>query len=162
MSIFANYCSVTVVTHKSNCANVTDRCILSSQKRLVSLAQPVLKNLSGVIPVHESAQNAHPGSVLELRNSVRFPVRMKVQIQTAQGSEDAETINVSASGVLLACSRILDAGSAIEVEMIMPSTALGTPDDVRVRCRGRVVRSYRKGPARVEVATVIDNYEMLS
>lgn len=113
--------------------------------------------------MHESAQkSAHPGSVLELRNSVRFPVRMKVQIQTAQGSEDAETINVSASGVLLACSRVLDAGSAIEVEMIMPSTALGTPEDVRVRCRGRVVRSYRKGPARVEVATVIDNYEMLS
>ena len=120
-------------------------------------------NLIGVIPVHESApKSAHPGSVLELRNSVRFPVRMKVQIQTAQGSEEAETINVSASGVLLACSRVLDAGSAIEVEMIMPSTALGTPEDVRVRCRGRVVRSYRKGPARVEVATVIDNYEMLS
>lgn len=102
------------------------------------------------------------GSLMELRASVRFPVRIKVQIQTAQGKEDAETINVSASGVLLAFSRALDAGSAIEVDMIMPSSTLGTPQDVRVRCQGRVIRSYRKGPAQVEIATVIDHYEMLS
>ncbi len=102
------------------------------------------------------------GSLLELRASVRFPVRMKVQIQTANGKEDAETINVSASGVLLAFSRVLDAGSVIEVDMIMPSTTLGTAEDVRVHCHGRVIRSYRKSPTQVEVATVIDNYEMLS
>ncbi len=103
-----------------------------------------------------------PGSLLELRASVRFPVRIKVQIQTANGREDAETINVSASGVLFAFSRALDAGSAIEVDMIMPSSTLGTPQDIRVHCHGRVIRSYIKGPTQVEVATVIDNYEMLS
>ena len=102
------------------------------------------------------------GSLMELRASVRFPVRMRVQIQTASGKEDAETINVSASGVLFAFSRVLDAGSTIEVDMIMPSTTLGTPQDVRVHCQGRVIRSYKKGPAQVEVATVIDHYEMLS
>jgi hypothetical protein len=106
--------------------------------------------------------SAELGSPLELRASVRFPVRMKVQIQTALGKEDAETINVSASGVLFAFSRVLEAGSAIEVEMIMPSQTLGTPQDVRVHCHGRVIRSYRKGPTQVEVATVIDNYEMIS
>ena len=99
---------------------------------------------------------------MELRASVRFPVRMKVQIHTSNGREDAETINVSASGVLLAFTRMLDAGSAIEVEMIMPSNTLGTPQDVRLHCQGRVIRSYRKGPTQVEVATVIDSYEMLS
>jgi len=87
---------------------------------------------------------------------------MKVQVHTSNGREDAETINVSASGVLLAFTRMLDAGSAIEVEMIMPSNALGTPQDVRLHCQGRVIRSYRKGPTQVEVATVIDSYEMLS
>lgn len=113
--------------------------------------------------MHEPVQkNVHSDSVLELRNSVRFPVRMKVKIQTEKGEEDAETINVSASGLLLAFSRILDAGSAIEVEMIMPSATLGTSEDVRVHCCGRVIRSYRKSPEHVEVATVIDNYEMLS
>lgn len=102
------------------------------------------------------------GSLMELRASVRFPVRMRVQIQTANGMENAETINVSASGVLFAFSRPLDAGSSIEVDMIMPSTTLGTPQDVRVHCQGRVVRSYKKSPEMVEVATVIDHYEMLS
>ncbi len=102
------------------------------------------------------------GSLLELRASVRFPVRMKVQIQTVNGKEDAETINVSASGVLFAFSRPLDAGSAIEVDMIMPSNTLGTSHDVRLHCQGRVIRSYRKGPVQVEIATVIDSYEMLS
>jgi hypothetical protein len=109
-----------------------------------------------------AASSADSGSLMELRASVRFPVRMKVQIQTANGIEDAETINVSASGVLLAFSRVLDAGSVIEVDMIMPSSALGTPQDVRVHCQGRVIRSYRKSATHVEVATVIDNYEMLS
>ena len=48
--------------------------------------------------MHEPVQkNVHSDSVLELRNSVRFPVRMKVKIQTEKGEEDAETINVSAS-----------------------------------------------------------------
>jgi hypothetical protein len=115
--------------------------------------------------VHEPVQknaHTHSGSVLELRNSVRFPVRMKVKIQTEKGEEEAETINVSATGLLLSFSRILEAGSSIEVEMIMPSATLGTSEDVRVHCCGRVIRSYRRSPEQVEVATVIDNYEMLS
>jgi hypothetical protein len=87
---------------------------------------------------------------------------MKVKIQTEKGEEEAETINVSATGLLLSFSRILEAGSSIEVEMIMPSATLGTSDDVRVHCCGRVIRSYRRSPEQVEVATVIDNYEMLS
>ena len=44
MSIFDNYRGVTEVTHNSNCANVTNRCILSLQKRLVFRALPVLEN----------------------------------------------------------------------------------------------------------------------
>jgi hypothetical protein len=122
----------------------------------------VLETSNGAIQVQEAGNSMGPGSLLELRASVRFPVRMKVQIQTAIGKEDAETINVSASGVLFAFSRVLDAGSSIEVDMIMPSSTLGTAQDVRVHCLGRVIRSYRKSPTQVEVATVIDNYEMLS
>lgn len=118
---------------------------------------------NGVTPMQKSAgTSVDSGSPVELRASVRFPVRMKIQIQTATGKEEAETINVSASGLLFSFSRVLDAGSAIEIEMIMPSQTLGTPQDVRVHCHGRVIRSYRKGPAQVEVATVIDNYEMIS
>jgi hypothetical protein len=100
--------------------------------------------------------------LMELRASVRFPVRMSVKILTDQGREDAETVNVSASGVLLAFSRMLEAGSSIEIEMIMPSNIMGTSQDVVVYCHGRVIRSYRKSPTLVEVATVIDNYQIMS
>lgn len=106
---------------------------------------------------------AASNSLIELRTSVRFPVRMHVKIQTANGEkEDAETINVSASGLLLAFSRVLEEGSAIEVEMVMPSQAMGTLQDVVVHCQGRVIRSYRKSNTQVEVATVIDTYRMIS
>ncbi|HET9086518.1 MAG TPA: PilZ domain-containing protein [Acidobacteriaceae bacterium] len=99
---------------------------------------------------------------MELRASVRFPVRMSVKIQTDTGRETAETVNVSASGVLLAFSRVLDAGSPIEIEMIMPSNTMGTSQDVVVYCHGRVIRSYRKSSTLVEVATVIDTYQIIS
>lgn len=98
---------------------------------------------------------------MELRASVRFPVRMQVRIDTAFGREEAETVNVSASGVLLSCSRVHHPGSPIEIEMIMPSHTMGTAQDVVVHCHGRVVRSYIKSPTNVEVATVIDNYEII-
>lgn len=123
----------------------------------------VLKRQDGATPMHSSGGGSvDAGSPIELRASVRFPVRMKVQIQTADGKEEAETINVSANGLLFAFSRVLEPGSAVDVEMVMPSRALGTPQDVRVHCHCRVIRSYRKGPTLVEIATVIDNYEMIS
>jgi len=109
-----------------------------------------------------SSNGMDSGSLLELRASVRFPVRMRVQVYTDHGREEAETINVSASGVLLSFHRVLDAGCAIQIDMIMPSNTLGTPQDVRLHCQGRVIRSYLRGPTQVEVATVIDSYEMLS
>jgi hypothetical protein len=121
------------------------------------------KPITGVARVNGPGDNdLGTSSLMELRASVRFPVRMKVQIETAVGKEEAETINVSASGVLLAFSRALDAGSAIQVDMIMPSSRLGTPQDIRVHCQGRVIRSYIKSSTLVEIATVIDNYEMVS
>lgn len=101
-------------------------------------------------------------SLVELRASVRFPMRLPIKVRAGRGTEVAETVNVSASGVLFTFSRSLDAGSIIEVEMTMPAQTLGTPQDVVVQCQGRVVRSYPKGPSRVEVATVIDEYQMLS
>ncbi|MHB8301373.1 MAG: PilZ domain-containing protein [Acidobacteriaceae bacterium] len=99
---------------------------------------------------------------MELRTSVRFPVRMPVKINTASGREDAETVNVSASGILLAFSRSLDLGATIEIEMIMPSRTMGTSQDVVVHCHGRVIRCYPKDASQVEVATVIDNYQIVS
>lgn len=140
---------------------VPNRCILNQQPGEGDLS--ALKPKDGTAPEHGLGEtSAVAGSLMELRASVRFPVRMQIKIQTERGKEDAETINVSASGVLFAFSRPLDAGSIIEVEMIMPSNTMGTPQDVVVHCQGRVIRSYRKSPTQVEIATVIDNYRMIS
>lgn len=112
---------------------------------------------------HAAAVHAAKGNPLvELRASVRFPVRMKIHIKTDQGLEPAETINVSASGVLFVFPRPLDPDMLVEVDMIMPSQTMGMPQDVVVHCNGRVIRSYRKSDTQVEVAVVIDNYQMLS
>ena len=46
LPIFSNNYSVTIVTLKSNCANVTYPCMLSSQKRLVERALSALDKLS--------------------------------------------------------------------------------------------------------------------
>jgi hypothetical protein len=107
-------------------------------------------------------QVARANSLVELRASVRFPVRMKIQIKTDRGLEPAETVNVSASGVLFVFPRPLDPDTKIEVDMIMPSQTMGIPQDVVVHCNGRVIRSYRKSDTHVEIAVVIDNYQMIS
>lgn len=106
-----------------------------------------------------SAQEA--GSLTELRTAVRFPVRLPVQIMAGRGEESAETINISASGMLFAFERCLDKGSAIEFDLKMPAGALGMEKDVVVHCVGRVIRCFRKGETTAEIAAVIDRYRML-
>ena len=100
--------------------------------------------------------------VNELRTAVRFPVRLPVQIKADRGDEQAETINISASGMLFAFERCLEAGSPIEFNLKMPAGSLGTDRDVVVHCVGRVIRCYRKGETDAEIAAVIDRYQMLS
>ncbi|HEX4020686.1 MAG TPA: PilZ domain-containing protein [Acidobacteriaceae bacterium] len=114
-----------------------------------------------------SDQETGPGlegksQVTELRTAVRFPMRLPVQIKADRGEEQAETINVSASGMLFAFERCLEMGSPIEFDLKMPAGSLGTEKDVVVHCVGRVVRCYRKGETDAEIAAVIDRYQMLS
>ncbi|MGC9292419.1 MAG: PilZ domain-containing protein [Acidobacteriaceae bacterium] len=111
----------------------------------------------GAAPASE-AEDQSP----ELRTAVRFPVQVPVQVKTDHGSEQAVTINVSACGMLFAYNRRLEAGSPIEWDLQMPAGTLGTEKDVVVHCVGRVVRCYQKGGAEVEIAAVIDRYQMLT
>jgi len=106
--------------------------------------------------------STEPISPTELRTAVRFPVRLPVQIQADRGVESAETINISASGMLFAFERCLAKGSPIEFDLKMPAGSLGMEKDVVVHCVGRVIRCFRKGEADAEIAAVIDRYQMLS
>lgn len=111
----------------------------------------------GALPEQEKVDQAQ-----ELRTAVRFPIQVPVQLKTDGGSTQAKSINVSACGMLFTYNRCLDAGTPIEWDLKMPAGALGTENDVVVHCVGRVVRNYRKGAVEVEIAAVIDRYQMLS
>jgi hypothetical protein len=78
----------------------------------------------------------------------------------SSGKEEfaARTRNVSASGVLFELDRALHVGLEIHFSLRMPGAVLGTPHDVLVHCRGRVVRCSMSQTQYLAAAT-IDEYQ---
>lgn len=97
--------------------------------------------------------------VSELRGSVRFPIRLPVELHGEYETRPAETLNISAGGVLLVVAGQFDIGARIDFSIAMPAAVLGTPHDVSVNCVGRVVRCERNGESS-SVAAVIDEYRI--
>jgi hypothetical protein len=94
----------------------------------------------------------------EMRNSVRFPLRLPVALRTEEQKVQAQTQNISAGGVLFEVEQDLPVGSTIEFTIAMPAEILGLGKDVLVNCVGRVVRCFPEGDGRA-VAAVIDDYK---
>ena len=88
---------------------------------------------------------------------MRFPLNLPVVLSTGDGEVAALTRNISASGVLFALDRDLPVGSDIRFSMRMPHAVLGTPHDVLVHCKGRVVRCSSSHKEHLAAAT-IDEY----
>jgi hypothetical protein len=84
-------------------------------------------------------------------------LRLPVVLYTIDQEFAAATVNVSASGVLFETDRKLLTGTSIGFQMQMPGNILGTPRDVLVHCRGRVVRCYAS-QAEYHTAATIDEY----
>jgi hypothetical protein len=93
----------------------------------------------------------------EVRCAVRFPLALPVVLSTADGDIAALTRNISASGVLFVLDRALRVGLEIQFSMRMPRAVLGTPHDVLVHCKGRVVRCSSSHKEHLAAAT-IDEY----
>jgi hypothetical protein len=94
-----------------------------------------------------------------LRSSVRFPLKLPVEVKTESAQElNAETANISSGGVLFHVDAEMSVGSVIEFSISMPASVLGTAKDVRVKCSGRVVRCDVDGERRA-VAAIIDDYD---
>lgn len=98
--------------------------------------------------------------VQEVRCAVRFPLTLPVVIQAGRHEHTALTRNVSASGVLFEMTGPLNVGQGITFSLRMPGAVLGTPHDVLVDCRGRVVRCS-KSQAQSQVAATIDEYQFV-
>ena len=70
----------------------------------------------------------------------------------------AETTDISAGGVLFYVDADVAVGSTVNFNISMPASVLGTPQDVMVRCVGRVIRSSEEN-GRKAVAAIIDEYK---
>jgi c-di-GMP-binding flagellar brake protein YcgR len=97
---------------------------------------------------------SHP----DLRNAVRFPLHLQVTLKTATEEHRAETIDISAGGILFRTETAVEVGSVVEFTVAMPGKVLGSNRDVLVKCQGRVVRSNEE-PIGRSVAVVIDEYK---
>lgn len=93
----------------------------------------------------------------ELRSSVRFPLKLPVEVRAEHSGVAGETEDISAGGVLFYMDAALEIGSIIEFSISMPAGVLGTATDVIVKCTGRVVRCSKQGD-KTAVAAVIDEY----
>ena len=94
----------------------------------------------------------------ELRSAVRFPIKLPVALNSQQSAMAvAETQDISAGGVLFYVDADMAVGSIITFSIAMPADVLGTPQDVVVKCQGRVIRCTEESGRR-SVAAVIDEY----
>ncbi len=97
---------------------------------------------------------SHP----DLRNAVRFPLHLPVTLKTSTEEHRAQTIDISAGGILFRTETDVPVGSVVEFTVAMPGDVLGSDHDVLVRCQGRVVRCSEESSGR-SVAVVIDEYQ---
>lgn len=100
----------------------------------------------------------NPDSHPELRNAVRFPLHLPVTLKTPTEEHRAETIDISAGGILFRSETDVEVGSSVEFTVSMPGDVLGSDRDILVKCQGRVVRCS-PGPSGRSVAVVIDEYQ---
>ena len=95
----------------------------------------------------------------QVRTAVRFPMKLSLQVSTADGGLDAITENISANGILFTAARLPAIGSCIEFTIKMPAEVMGTPEDVSIQCVGRVVR-HQMHDGEHQAAAIIDEYSL--
>ncbi len=99
----------------------------------------------------------------EVRTGQRFPMALAVKINGKSGRRgSATTDNLSAAGVFITTNLPFREGTKVNFQITLPSSILGSTNDVNVKCAGRVVRidSPKNGKKR-GVACVIDRYQFV-
>ena len=95
----------------------------------------------------------------EMQSAPRFPIKLPISVKSKSGEQrQAETQNISANGVLF---QVVDAdmavGSTVDFTISLPAEIVGAEVDVRLDCKGRVVRNFEES-GRHGVGVVIDEY----
>lgn len=112
------------------------------------------------------------GHVSESRTGKRFPLELPIRIkqENKPAARKGLTANVSAAGVYIKGHGDFQIGSRVQFEITLPGGIIGTKDDVRIECHGRVVRLQKEGGAKAKgkarasesgMACVIDRYKFV-
>ncbi len=123
---------------------------------------------AGTFPWKENASlaeqaNAKPATKAkkaysDMQSAIRFPVKLPISVKSKSGERHTETQNISANGVLF---QVVDAempvGSTVDFTISLPAEIVGAETDVRLDCKGRVVRNFEDA-GRHGVGVVIDEY----
>jgi PilZ domain len=100
----------------------------------------------------------------EARTGKRFPLELPIKIHKAEASGEAKGVtgNLSAAGVYIRADASLDIGSPVEFEITLSPEMTGGTENVKIQCKGRVVRADETGGGGGRgVACVIDSYEFI-
>jgi hypothetical protein len=120
-----------------------------------------MMEISKKTPSDDRSATERANFLKEVRCAVRFPLSLPVELSEDKHHEEpAVTRNVSANGVLLELSGPLDVGQELDFHLRMPGSVLGTPQDVLVHCRGRVVRCSIS-QSHYQAAATIDEYHFV-
>jgi hypothetical protein len=109
-----------------------------------------------------SAETADPkprrGRFPEVQSATRFPIKLPISVKSKTGERHTETQNISANGVLFQMADSeMPVGSMVDFTISLPADVVGAEADVRLDCRGRVVRSFEDSGRR-GIGVVIDEY----
>ncbi|MCX6638532.1 MAG: PilZ domain-containing protein [Acidobacteria bacterium] len=103
--------------------------------------------------------------VREQRRFRRFELKLPVEVIRTGAhrlSRPGETRNLSSGGVLFTVQSQMEVGQPIEYFITLP-TGSGSDADVRLRCKGKVVRLERPNGdlAPTSVAATLERYEFI-
>src|SRR5579859_975710 len=94
----------------------------------------------------------------DMQSATRFPIKLPISVKSKTGERHTETQNISANGVLFQMvDSEMPVGSMVDFTISLPADVVGAQADVRLDCRGRVVRSFEDSGRR-GVGVVIDEY----
>ena len=120
-----------------------------------------MMEISKTTPPEDQSKTGRGTFLKEVRCAVRFPLSLPVELSEDKEQDPAAvTRNVSANGVLLELSGPLNVGDELDFNLRMPGSVLGTPQDVLVHCRGRVVRCSIS-QSHYQAAATIDEYHFV-
>jgi hypothetical protein len=102
----------------------------------------------------------------ERRKGKRHPAKMPVKLRPTEGvtpySQNAESVNISETGLLFLLEQPIAVGSHVDLSFVMPGEVTGGLP-MKIRCSARVVRvdTYDRAQGKSGIAAHIERFETI-